>query len=78
MTPAVEHLRGHPPWPQSGWYAAPFGAVLMPPDDRFDRPAQILGCGFAMRTAGLDQELWRKLGDGVLNKAAYRGGWKPA
>jgi hypothetical protein len=31
----------------------------MPPDDRFDRPAQILGFGFAMRTAGLDQR--RKL-----------------
>jgi hypothetical protein len=23
-------------------------------------------------------ELWPKLGDGVLNKAAYRSGWKPA
>jgi hypothetical protein len=28
--------------------------------------------------ADLDVELWPKLGDGVLNKAAYRGGWKPA
>jgi hypothetical protein len=23
-------------------------------------------------------ELWRKLGDGAVRKAAYRGGWKPA
>jgi hypothetical protein len=55
VTPAVEHLGGHPPWPQLGWYAAPFRAVLVPPDDRFDRPAQILGLGFAMRAARLDQ-----------------------
>jgi len=23
-------------------------------------------------------ELWPKLGDGFVRKAAYRGGWKPA
>jgi hypothetical protein len=23
-------------------------------------------------------ELWPKLGDGCLRRAAYRGGWKPA
>jgi hypothetical protein len=33
--------------------------VLVPPDDRLDRPAQILGFGFAVRTARLDQR--RKL-----------------
>ena len=26
---------------------------------------------------GFFAELWRKLGDGGLRKAAYRGGWKP-
>ena len=25
-----------------------------------------------------DPELWPKLGDGDVRKAAYRGGWKPA
>jgi hypothetical protein len=24
------------------------------------------------------RELWPKLGDGDVSKAAYRGGWKPA
>ncbi len=24
------------------------------------------------------QELWPKLGDGSVRRAAYRGGWKPA
>src|ERR1700712_2158034 len=55
MTPAVEHLRSHPPWPQLSRYAAPLGAVLVPPDDRLDRPAQILGFGLAVRAARLDQ-----------------------
>ena len=26
----------------------------------------------------LQSELWPKLGDGSVRKAAYRGGWKPA
>ena len=26
----------------------------------------------------LEEELWPKLGDGFVRKAAYRGGWKPA
>jgi hypothetical protein len=30
--------------------------------------------GFSVGT----RELWPKLGDGALNKAAYRSGWKPA
>jgi hypothetical protein len=29
------------------------------------------------RVVGSD-ELWPKLGDGSVRKAAYRGGWKPA
>jgi Transposase DDE domain group 1 len=35
--------------------------------------AYVLVC--ALRRIG---ELWRKLGDGAVRKAAYRGGWKPA
>jgi SRSO17 transposase len=31
---------------------------------------------FRSYCAGL--ELWPKLGDGEVRKAAYRGGWKPA
>src|SRR4029450_5183494 len=41
LGPADESLRRHPPRPQLGGERAPRGAVLMPPHDSLDRPAEL-------------------------------------
>src|SRR4051794_18515760 len=53
--PAVEGLCRHPPWSQMGRNAAPFRAVVVPPDDRLDRAAEIDVLGLVGRAALLDQ-----------------------
>jgi len=55
VAPADEGLRRHPPRPQMGRNAAPFGAVLVPPDDRLDGAAEVLVLGLVRRAALLDQ-----------------------
>jgi hypothetical protein len=53
--PAVEGLCRHPPWPQMRRNAAPFRAVVVPPDDRLDGAAQVGMLGLVGRAALLDQ-----------------------
>jgi hypothetical protein len=53
--PADERLRRHPPRPQVWRDAAPFCAILMPPDDRLDGAAEIDVLGFVRRAALLDE-----------------------
>src|SRR5690348_10730340 len=55
VAPADEGLRRHPPWPQMRRNAAPFRAVLVPPDDRLDGAAEVLVLGLVGRAARLDQ-----------------------
>lgn len=38
---------------------------------------QIADRNVSQRIARSFDELWRKLGDGLVRKVAYRGGWKP-
>ena len=43
--------------------------------------AEVLGGGQLFNSSHIGNrlgELWPKLGDGSVRKAAYRGGWKPA
>src|SRR5690242_10571098 len=42
VAPADEGLRRHPPRPQMGRNAAPFGAIVVPPDDCFDGAPEVL------------------------------------
>src|SRR5215213_4071450 len=55
--PAEEGLSRPRPGPQLSRDGAPLGPVLMPPDDRRERAAQILWCGLARGPARLDQRL---------------------
>ena len=55
VAPADEGLRRHPPRPQMGRNAAPFRAILVPPDDRLDGAAEVLVLGLVRRAALLDQ-----------------------
>ena len=56
--PADEGLRRHPPRPQMRWNTAPFRAVVVPPDDRFDGAAEVVVLRFVRRAALFDQ--WRQ------------------
>lgn len=42
-------------------------------DDRYDKGSLLI-----TSQVPVSRELWPKLGDGVVRRAAYRGGWKPA
>ena len=53
--PAIEGLCRHPPWSQMRRNAAPFRAVVVPPDDRLDGAAEIGVLRFVGRVALLDQ-----------------------
>src|SRR5918912_3138825 len=53
--PADEGLRRGPPRTQLCRDGAPLGAVLVPPDDGFDGPAQVVVPGLAARAALFDQ-----------------------
>src|SRR4051812_14674176 len=57
VSPADEGLGRPRPGPQLSRNGAPLGAVLMPPDDRRERAAQILWCGLALGPTRLDQRL---------------------
>ena len=48
-------LRRHPPRAQFGRDLAPLRAVVVPPDDRLDRAAQVVVVGLVRRAARLDQ-----------------------
>jgi hypothetical protein len=53
--PPIEGLCRHPPRPQLNWDVAPPCLVLMPPNDRFDRTAQVVMVGFVGRPALFEQ-----------------------
>src|SRR4051812_2479296 len=55
VAPADEGLRRHPPRSQMGRNAAPFRAILMPPDDRLNGAAEVLVLRLVRRAALLDQ-----------------------
>src|SRR5215212_5693094 len=55
--PAEEGLSRPRPGTKLRRDGAPLGPVLMPPDDRQERAAQILWCGLALGPARLDQRL---------------------
>ena len=55
MAPADEGLRRHPPWPQMRRNTAPFGAIVVPPDDRLDGAAEVGVFCLVGRAALLDQ-----------------------
>jgi hypothetical protein len=55
VAPADEGLRRPPPGHQIGRYAAPFRAILMPPDNRLDRLTQGDWLRLAPRPALIDQ-----------------------
>ena len=55
VAPADEGLRRHPPRPQMGRNAAPFRAILVPPDDRLDGAAEVVVLRLVRRAALLDQ-----------------------
>ena len=57
LRPANEQLRGQPPGPQLGRDAAPLRAVLMPPENRRDRPPQLFGRRLPAWPDLLDQRL---------------------
>jgi hypothetical protein len=57
MTPAVEGLRGLPPWPEFAGNGPPLGAVLVPPDNGLDRLPQVVVRHLAMRPNLVDQRL---------------------
>jgi hypothetical protein len=56
-SPADKHLRRPPPRPKVGRHTAPLGSVLVPPNDRLDRPAQVMGRCLPARTACLNERL---------------------
>jgi hypothetical protein len=49
VKPAVEALCRHPPRSQRGGNGAPFGTILVAPDDRLERAAQVRRFGPAAR-----------------------------
>src|SRR5215213_4995195 len=53
--PAAEGLRRHPPRAQFRRDLAPLRPVVVPPDDRLDRAAQVVMLRLVWRTARLDQ-----------------------
>src|SRR3954451_22974796 len=55
--PAEDGLSRPRPGTKLSRDGAPLGPVLMPPDDRRERAAQILWCGLALGPARLDQRL---------------------
>jgi hypothetical protein len=55
MAPADEGLRGPRPRPEIRRYAAPFRTVLVPPNNRLDRLAQVKGLRLTSRPTRLDQ-----------------------
>src|SRR3954447_22497897 len=57
LRPANEQLRCQPPRTKLGRDAAPLRAVLVPPENRRDRPSQLLRRCLAMRPDRLDQWL---------------------
>jgi hypothetical protein len=58
--PADEGLRRLPPGPEFGRDAPPLRAVLVPPEDRLDGPAQVLVRHLAVRPNLVDQRLQRR------------------
>jgi len=55
LRPTDEQLRGQPPRAKLGRDAAPLGAVLMAPEDRRDRPPQVLRRRLPVRPNLFDQ-----------------------
>jgi len=55
VAPADESLRRHPPRSQMWRDAAPFGTVLVPPNDRLDGAAEVAMLRLVRRAALLDQ-----------------------
>jgi len=53
--PAAEGLRRHPPRAKFGRDLAPLRTIVVPPDDRLDRAAQVVMVGLVRRAARLDQ-----------------------
>ena len=63
----------HSRMPTAEW--RDFAPLLIVPTEYYATPVALF------RKAGISiviRELWPKLGDGSVRKAAYRGGWKPA
>src|SRR4051794_19525033 len=57
LRPTNEELRRQPPRTQFGGDAAPLRAVLVSPENRRDRPSQLLGRRLSARPHRLDQRL---------------------
>ena len=57
LRPANEQLRRQPPRAKLGRDAAPLRAVLVPPENRRDRPPQLFGRRLPARPDLLDQRL---------------------
>ena len=53
--PTDEGLGGHPPGAVLGGYGAPFGAIVVPPQDRAHRAPQVAQRNFRRRANRLDQ-----------------------